>query len=144
MSDDLEFPETAVVNIMEEVQSTPSISKLISIERYSKYDMVIRVTARLLSVFERTNKVSLRNALVDPGQELIQKAESLWLHECQAEIKEQVRKGRFASLSPGIRDDGVVIVGSRVKKWEELYPVRHQDHSANQSTIRKDFSLCSK
>ena len=110
----------AVVHMVEEVQSTPSISKLVNIERYSKYDTVIRVTARVLSVFERTTKVSLQIALVDQGQKLIQKAESLWLHECQAEIKEQVRKGRFASLSPGIRDDGVVIVGSRVKKWVEI------------------------
>ena len=88
VSDDLELPEKAVVHLMEELQSTPSISNLINIERYSKYDMVIRVTARVLSIFERTNKVSLRNALVDPGKKLIQKAESLWLHECQAEIKE--------------------------------------------------------
>ena len=119
-STDLELPEQVTVHVIEEQCITPSISNIIDIKRFSSYMKLIGVTARVLSVFRHTEKVSLRNLKLLPEQKLMLEAEDCWIRECQAGIKEKVNKGKFDSLSPELREDGVIIVGSRVKKWVDI------------------------
>ena len=109
-----------VLCIVCEVIESPTMSSIMDVNRFSAYDKLIRTTARLLSVFNAASKYSLMNVRQIPSQYIIQKAEFRWIKECQLELTEAFKKGKFNSLSPAMRSDGIIAVGSRATEWMEM------------------------
>ena len=85
--------------------------------RFSRYIKLLRVTARVLSVFRRGNKPTLKNMLEPPTREDIGNAEVYLIKTAQLMICDKLQKGGFQRLCPIQRGDGVYIVKGRAEQW---------------------------
>ena len=61
------------------------------------------------------SKVSNKLLKVD-----IEKAELFWISDAQTELQDDFMKGRFCRLPAKKRDDGIIVVGTRVESWMEM------------------------
>ena len=93
------LPElTKFTMFTEKAKSAASISNCTDINRYSSYSKLMCVTARVSSVFSKSMKPSLRNALNIPNIESIKQAETLWIEKAQRGLKDQIKKGYCKKL----------------------------------------------
>ena len=69
-------------------QKQYKISNCMDISRYSSYSKSIRVTTRILSVFEKSRKPSLNNLFHPPDADLLQQAELFWINDAQVALKQ--------------------------------------------------------
>ena len=94
----------------------------IDMSRYWDYTSLVRLTARVLAMFQTDYKPSFRNVarVLEPAD--VAKAADM---KC----------GRSRHLCPRVREDGINVVGGRAEKWLEmssnqrevpLLPFRHE------------------
>ena len=102
------------------VNTKDSLVEPIDISRFSRYDKLLRVTARILMIFEKRPKASFKNATLDLTPDDISKSEKFWIIQSQKSISEDLRKGRYKRLCPRKRDDGIYVVGERARRWMEM------------------------
>ena len=88
---------------------------VIDINRFSKYFKLLRVTARVMSVFK--GKPSLKNLMKAPTKEMLENAEVLWIKDAQYMILDKIQKGGFQRLCPKQRSDGIYVVSGRAERW---------------------------
>ena len=119
-----ELPERlAVVMKCEEVgRSTES---LMDIRKVSRYRRLMRVTARVISVFSRS-KPSLKNVGQQPSVEDLDAAERYWVKEAQKMLHEDLSGGKFRRLRPTYSMNGIIVVGARAEEWLEISYNRQQ------------------
>ena len=55
----------------------------IDISKYSNYNKLLRVTARIMKLYDRNPKSSLKNATNDLTPHDVEKAELFWIREAQ-------------------------------------------------------------
>ena len=103
-----------------DVKEDESLAARIDISRYSNYTRLLRVTARVLAVFQKKRTPSLSNALLAPQAEDLEAAEMFWIREAQKSIKQDLEEGKYRRLCPKTRADGIVVVGSRAEEWLEM------------------------
>ena len=115
-----ELPQQVSVVMMTEVEPRDSLAARIDSSRYSSYLRLIRVTARVLAMFQNCQKVSFRNAAKVLTSADIAKAEVFWILEAQNSLRRDLKSGKFRRLCPKIRTDGVMVVGGRVERWVEM------------------------
>ena len=89
----------------------------ININRFSNYRKLIRVTARVLNMYQKEPKPSCRNACNELRPADIKKAEIALYVEAQSFTKEHLSQGEMKRLCHVIREDGVIVVGGRVENW---------------------------
>ncbi|KAJ8019238.1 hypothetical protein HOLleu_42307 [Holothuria leucospilota] len=113
------LPERVKVVMVEDVEEIDSLASRINLRRYSSYDKLLRVTARVLSLYR---KKKLSGAVSDPTAEDIRMAEMFWVREAQRpmlrlfeEDKRQFNK-LYARLGLRLREDGIIVVGARIKE----------------------------
>ena len=108
----------------------------INVERFSKYVLLINVTARVLTL---THKHSLKTIFNSILAEQYIKAEQFWIIEAQKLIKNELSKGvtgegKFKKLTPKINEDGIFVIGGRAERWIEIsynkkeLPILPKDH----------------
>ncbi|KAJ8032137.1 hypothetical protein HOLleu_25575 [Holothuria leucospilota] len=155
------LPERVKVVMVEDVEEIDSLASRINLRKYSSYDKLLRVTARVLSLYR---KKKLSGAVSDPTAEDIRMAEMFWVREAQRpmlrlfeEDKRQFNK-LYARLGPRLREDGIIVVGARIKEhvhfsynneevallpqnhpFSKLYStsVHNRGHLSIQSTVSK-------
>ena len=115
-----ELPEQIKTVMLAEAKSEDSLEARIDINRYSSYTKLIRVTARVLSLYKRKPRPSLKNVTSPLTPEDIDRAERFWILRCQKLLTADMEKGRFKRLCPRTREDGIIVVGGRVEKWLEI------------------------
>ena len=115
-----ELPEQIKTVMLAEAKSEDSLEARIDINRYSNYTKLIRVTARVLSLYKRKPRPSLKNVTSPLTPEDIDRAERFWILRCQKLLTADMEKGRFKRLCPRTREDGIIVVGGRVEKWLEI------------------------
>ena len=114
-----ELPETVERNLVAKIDIKKS---LISIERFSNYHRLIRVTARILALKCKPYSLKvIKNQIKVDG---IKNAVSYWIKIAQLEIKNELEcavkgVGTFRKLRPILNDDGVYVVGGRAERWFE-------------------------
>ena len=102
-----------------DVRSTDSLSARINIQRFSSYTRLIRVTARVLSMYKRKQgKASFKNAFKPLTPKDIEDAEVFWTKEAQKSI--DINDKNLRRLCPAQRDDGVIIVKGRLENWVQM------------------------
>ena len=76
-----------------QINDTDTLASRLNIERYSNFDKILRVTARVRLLFQRTPKPSFKNA----GKTLIPldvtMAEHFWIMEAQRNMYADSKKG---------------------------------------------------
>ena len=119
-----ELPDRVIVSLASACNSTPEcdICGDIDIARFSSYDKLIRVTARVLSVKENR---SLKNVGKCLTTELITEAQTIWIKHAQKIVTDNWQV-RFRRLGPELDNEGIIIVGSRIARW--LKQNWNQDH----------------
>ena len=103
-----ELPEQIKTVMLAEAKSEDSLEARIDINRYSNYTKLIRVTARVLSLYKRKPRPSLKNVTGPLTPEDIDRAERFWILRCQKLLTADMEKGRFKRLCPRMREDGII------------------------------------
>ncbi|XP_068756918.1 uncharacterized protein [Montipora capricornis] len=85
-----------------------TLASRINIDRYSDFGKLIRVTARILTMYQRKPKSSFKHA----GQ--------FWIMEAQKSMYKDVEKGRYKRLCPRKNTDGIYVVGGRGERWIDM------------------------
>ena len=115
-----DLPERNRVVLTADLRETDSLAGRIDITRYSKYLKLIRVTARVLAMYQRKPTPSLKNAVLIPDKDDLETAELFWINEAQNLIRQDVQDGKYRRLCPKLRADGVIVVGGRAERWLEM------------------------
>ena len=111
-----ELPDQVIVAIQQTQQLLPRISEIIDINRFSSYDNLMRVTARVISAFKGNPKISLSNISQIPSRDQIKEAERLWIIDAQYDIQNTIKPEVQNRL--GIKEkDGVMFTGCRLEDW---------------------------
>ena len=114
--EDVEIPESAKPVFAVKIQQV-EIIKVVDINRYSSYNHLLRVTARVLAVFKRQTRPSLLNIGNELNISSLEEAEEFWIRDAQSEMTDKVIADRFNRLGARRREDGIVIVGERLEYW---------------------------
>ena len=115
-----ELPQRIKVVMLADSKQEDSLASRIGLSKYSDYTKLIRVTARVLAMFQNDPNPSFKNAakVLTPAD--ITKAEWFWILEAQKPMKKDMERGKYKRLCPRVRDDGVIVVGGRTEKWMEM------------------------
>ncbi|XP_042883833.1 uncharacterized protein LOC122260556 [Penaeus japonicus] len=79
--------------------------------RFNSYNKLIKVTARVLSVYKRK---SLKALFEMPSNKFVESAERLWIMEAQKGITDW--RLRLKNLGPSM-ENGILVVGCRIQTW---------------------------
>jgi hypothetical protein len=115
-----DLPETNQVVMLVNSYEKDNLAIRINIGRFSKYMKLLRVTARVLAMYQKKPVLSFKNVNVAPNAEDLRNAELFWFHEAQTSIKQEVDEGKFNRLSPKVNEDGVLVVCGRAERWMEM------------------------
>ena len=104
------------------IQTNPkdTLASRINIEKYSNYKKLLRVTARILAMYKKELKPTLKNATRMLTADDIDNAERFWILESQSSMEKDILSGKFKRLCPRKRDDGIYVVGGRARGWVEM------------------------
>jgi len=91
-----------------------NLAKLIDIDRYSSYPKLLRVTARVSSVFK--HQASLRNVYNIPNRNQIKDAEVMWIQDAQLSLQSDIKPHTMKRLGAS-KVNGIYLVGSRLESW---------------------------
>ena len=95
------------------------IGIIIDIDRFSCYTELIRVTSRVLSVFQ-TLIPSLKHLFDNPKTKNYQTAIEFWVKVSQSGLTLHEKTSKYKRLAPQISEKGVWMVGSRMENWVEF------------------------
>ena len=82
-----------VVNTVN-VSIKDDLASRIKIERFSDYNRLLRVTARISKLYRREPKATLKNATQEITSEDVETAEVFWIKEAQ---RKEAQRNMFAS-----------------------------------------------
>ena len=76
-----------------------SLAARIDIEKFSEYNRLLRVTARVLKLYERNPRLTFKNATQDLHSKDIERAEIFWIRQAQKTMDKHVKDGKYKRLS---------------------------------------------
>ena len=88
--------KTALAIKIEGFQDT--LAGRIDITKYSNYNKLLRVTARVLKLYDRNPKTSLKNATRDLTPHDLERAELFWMREAQQDHGEGYRERELQKI----------------------------------------------
>ena len=110
---DIDLPEGIKSYVMlTNVVQNETLADRIKIERFSSYRKLLRVTARVLSMYKK-EIVSIKNVGKDPDVEVLKHAEMFWVKEGQKVLLDEMKKPKLKRLGAVIKDD-IIYIGSRI------------------------------
>ena len=90
------------------IQERNNLATFIDINRYSKYRMLMQVTARILQITQYPEKPpSLKGIFRYPSIEILKSAENIWVKDAQQIIIRKLEEGDYARLCPVKDNDGI-------------------------------------
>ena len=99
-----ELPEQIKTVMKCDAQVEESLASRINLNRFSSYQRLLRVTARVLAMYQKEPKLSFTNAIDALTHVTIKKAEQFWYLEAQQIMKEDILPGEMKGLCPTTRD----------------------------------------
>ena len=105
-----------VATSKENKKDIDSLEKRIDISRFSKFQLLINTTARILKLHKRFKRDAINE--VEIKAEDIHEAKRFWTLIAQKQMHEDVRRGRYVKLLPKVQD-GLLVVGGRTERWVE-------------------------
>ena len=114
-----ELPERVKqIHVVKEQSLSDSLAKRINLERFSKFQLLINTTARVLNLYERFKKGSENKQTDGIGVSVESRAmaERFWVMEAQKALMKELNGKKMAKLVPRIKD-GIIEVGGRTDRW---------------------------
>ena len=96
--------------LIEKLIEDDTLGNRIGIKRFSSYKRLLRVTARVLMMYDKT-KPAFSDALNTPNTTNMISAETIWIKEAQIIIQEKLKKGQLKRLVPCVRKYEIIVVG---------------------------------
>ena len=108
----------------------------INIGRFSKIELLMNTTARILKLYEHYNKGTKHSpsGLSELKTEDVDVGEKFWIRDAQESINKDINKDQFIRLCPKYKD-GLIVVAVRAEHWMQatwnrqefiLPPLNHQ------------------
>ena len=88
---------------MTKVEPQDSLAARIDSRKYSSYLKLIRVTARVLVMFQNCPRLSFRNVAKVLTTANVAKAEAFWILEAQKSLRQDLKSGKFRRLCPEVK-----------------------------------------
>ena len=92
----------------------------ININKYSNFERLLRVSARVLAMYKKTPHATFKNVTKELILEDITNAERFWILQAQKSVHEDLKTGGYKRLCLRRRDDGIYVVGGRGQRWMEM------------------------
>ena len=108
-----------VVNTVN-VSVKDDVASRIKIKRFSDYNCLLRVTARILKLYRREPKATFKNATQEITSKDIETVEVFWMKEAQRNMKNDIKHGMYRRVCPRLGDDGTYVISGRAEKWLEI------------------------
>ena len=83
-----------------------TLASRINIEKYSDYKKFLRITSRILAMYKKELKPTLKNATRTLTADDINNSERFWILESQTLMQKDIQSGKYKRLCPRKRDDG--------------------------------------
>jgi len=90
--------KTAMATNIERFQDT--LAGRIDITKYSNYNKLLRVTARIMKIYDRNPISSLKNATSELTPHDVEKVELFWIREAQQNMGKDIENGKYKRLCP--------------------------------------------
>ena len=116
----IEIPERIRYVMQGNIINIDTLEKRIDIDRFSVYIQLIRVTARVLLMYSRDSQLTFKNVASQLSKKDLEKAELFWVRDAQKCLIDEYVEGKFNRLSAKMRDDGVIVVGTRIDAFMRL------------------------
>ena len=105
-----------IVMTVQILPTTPRISEILDLQQHSSYDQLIRITARVQSVFKMSPLKSLKNISSIPSRQQFMEAEKSWIIDAQHTLSNDIKPETMKRLG-ATEIDGIKVVGSRLESW---------------------------
>ena len=136
--DESDFPTEALV--VKKLCSAVTTQNLVLLDviKMKTYSYLLRVTARIIRVFEQ--RTFLNNVLT---VKCIKQAELYWMKQSAQRTRELMEKGQLKSLRPSMDDNGIVVLSSRAVKGfkfnynRDAFPILSTDDPIAQLWMRE-------
>ena len=112
-----QLPEQSHPILTIKIKTVNALESVFNINRHSSYDMLMKLTAMVLKMFRYQTTPSFKYARLPLTRVEIEEAELCWIQEIQSCFTDNDLKTRFKTICPRRRDDGVIIVGTRIEHW---------------------------
>ena len=123
-----QLPDTikvlASINVANVEEDT--LAGRININKYSNFEKLLRVTARVLAMYKKTPQATFKNITKELIPADITNAERFWILQAQKSMHEDLKKGGYKRLCHRRRDDGIYVVGGRGQRWMEMRYNKHE------------------
>ena len=113
------LPETQQVVLNAEVAEVDDVPSRIDINRYSSYNQLLKVTARVLAVFKRSPVPSLLRLVDEVSLNDMREAEKFWVMKAQSQYSDKDLTNRFQRLGAKRNNERIIVVGQRLEAWME-------------------------
>ena len=110
-----DLPERPRLTFMMVDQKDNKIMRRIDIEWFRNLQYLVNTTRRIISLYRRfSEKFENKSGYLELVD--LEKAEKMWIMDAQAELKDDVERGRLKGLCPRFQD-GIIVVGGRTERW---------------------------
>ena len=98
-----------------------TLESRIDIKHFSKFQLLINTTARVIKLYERYSRLKQETAVKQYIPEITpddrEKAEKLWVVDSQKQLKASFDERKYVRLCPRYENGGVIVVGGRTERW---------------------------
>ena len=106
------LPETikvlASINIVNNI-GEDTLEKRINIDNHLNFEKLLRVTARVLAMYQKMPRTTFKNVTKVLTPEDITNAEQFWILQAQKIMHEDLKKGKYKHLCPRKHNDEIYI-----------------------------------
>ena len=102
-----------IVNDLFDHSMDYKIELVIDISKFSNVDKLFRITSRIFNLFKGKSSHSIS---ISSTVNQLRCSEKFWINEAQKDLGSNWKR-RYERLGPMCNDDGMIIVGSRLKNW---------------------------
>ena len=115
--------ESSSIEVPEQIQpvmtaindSEDSLTARIDVSRFSSYQRLLRVTARVLVMYNKLSNLSFRIMCRPLNARDLQDACMFWVREAQILLLDTFRRGKFKRLGVKIKEDGPLATSGRAE-----------------------------
>ena len=116
-----ELPERHKIIMAVDVKEVDTLANRLDISRFSKIELLLNTTARILKLYKRYKKRN--DHLKDDSIKMAEltaadrdAAEKFWISDAQSLIQNDVKEGNLIKLCPKYKN-GLIVVGGRAERW---------------------------
>ena len=120
-TDVVNLPERArtIIAAAADEQISDTLAGRINIQRFSKIELLINTTARVLKLYRRykfeTHATCNQSCMSDVTVEDREIVENFWIQDAQYQMKDDITSGKYVKFC--LKNKDIIVVGGRIERW---------------------------